>query len=67
MTPTMKIEDLTKALYFLNTTEYKYSLCIQKIEDNVIYFTNNKYAYVIGLANAYDNYIKTGEIPDIFN
>lgn len=63
----MWIEDLTKALYFLNLTEYKYSLCIEKIEDNVIYFTNHKCAYVVGLANAYDNYMKTGEIPNIFN
>ena len=26
----MWIEDLTKALYFLNATEYKYSVCIEK-------------------------------------
>ena len=28
----MEIEDLVKALYFLNATEYKYSVCIDKIE-----------------------------------
>ena len=58
----MWIEDLTKALYFLNAIDYKYKLLIEKIEDNIIYFTNGKMASVKGLMNAYDNMIKTGEI-----
>ena len=58
----MWIEDLTKALYFLNATYYKYELLIEKIEDNIIYFTNGKMASVKGLMNAYDKMVKTGEI-----
>ena len=61
----MWIEDLTKALYFLNATEYKYTLLIDKIEDNIIHFTNGQMASIIGLTKAYDNYIKTGEVIEI--
>lgn len=57
----MWIEDLTKALYFLNATEYKYSVCIEKIEGELIWFSNHKTIPVQVLANLYDNYIKTGE------
>ena len=62
----MWIEDLTKALYFLNATDYKYTVCIEKIENNFIYFSNHK-AWPIGaLAKFYDNYIKTGEIVKLW-
>lgn len=62
----MWIEDLTKALYFLNATEYKYSVCIEKIENNVIKFSNGEYVNVRILTNCYDNYIKTGEIVKLW-
>lgn len=62
----MWIEDLTKALYFLNATEYKYSICIEKIENNVIKFSNGKYVNVKILTSCYDNYIKTGEIVKLW-
>lgn len=61
----MWIEDLTKALYFLNATYYKYELLISTIEDNIIYFTNGKMASVKGLTNAYDRMVKTGEIETL--
>ena len=62
----MWIEDLTKALYFLNATEYKYSVCIDKIEGELIWFSNHKTMPVQVLANCYDNYIKTGEIVELW-
>ena len=51
----MWIEDLTKALYFLNVTEYKYSVCIEKIEKELVWFSNHKTMPVQVLANCYDN------------
>lgn len=62
----MWIEDLTKALYFLNATEYKYSVCIDKIENELVWFSNHKTMPVQVLANLYDNYIKTGEVPRLW-
>lgn len=61
----MWIEDLTKALYFLNATEYKYSVCIEKIEDNIIFFSNGTKASVFACAKYYDIYIKTGKIAKL--
>lgn len=58
----MWIEDLTKALYFLNVTEYKYSVCIEKIENNVVFFSNNQKINIKLLVNAYENLIHNGEI-----
>ena len=62
----MWIEDLTKALYFLNATEYKYSVCIDKIEKELVWFSNHKTMSVQVLANCYDIYIKTGEIVKLW-
>ena len=62
----MEIETLTKALYFLNTTEYKYSVCVKKIENELVWFSNNKTMPVQILANCYDNYIRTGEIVKLW-
>lgn len=62
----MWIEDLTKALYFLNATEYKYSICIEKIENNFIYFSNHKCWSIQALAIMYDNYIHTGEVAKLW-
>lgn len=62
----MWIEDLTKALYFLNATEYKYSVCIDRIENELIWFSNHKTMPVQVLANLYDNYIKTGEVSRLW-
>ena len=58
----MWIEDLTKALYFLNATHYKYSVCIDSIQRNVITFSNGKTFTVLGLARCYDKMVETGEI-----
>lgn len=62
----MWIEDLTKALYFLNATDYKRTFLVSKIEDNFVYFTNGEWATVKELVAAYDNFIRTGEIAEIF-
>lgn len=62
----MWIEDLTKALYFLNATEYKYSVCIDRIENELVWFSNHKTMPVQVLANLYDNYIKTGEVARLW-
>lgn len=62
----MWIEDLTKALYFLNATDYKYSVCIDKIEKELVWFSNHKIMPVQVLANYYDIYIKTGEIVKLW-
>lgn len=58
----MWIEDLTKALYFLNVTEYKYSVCIEKIENNVVFFSNNQKINIKLLVSAYENLIYNGEV-----
>lgn len=58
----MWIEDLTKALYFLNATEYKYSVCIEKIEDNVVFFSNGQKLNIKLLVSAYENLIYNGEV-----
>lgn len=58
----MWIEDLTKALYFLNATEYKYSVCIEKIENNVVFFSNGQKLNIKLLVNAYENLIYNGEV-----
>ena len=58
----MWIEDLTKALYYLNMNEYRYYLLIDCIKDNVIYFTNGTAATVQDVSEAYDRYIKEGII-----
>ena len=62
----MWIEDLTKALYFLNATDYKYTLLIESIKGGCVFFTNGKSMPVEILKNCYDNYIKTGEIVRLF-
>ncbi len=58
----MWIEDLTKALYFLNATEYKYSVCIEKIENNVVFFSNGQKLNIKLLVSAYENLIYNGEV-----
>ena len=40
----MRIEDLTKALYYLNTSDYKYTLLIDRIDGGAVFFTNGKWA-----------------------
>ena len=54
----MWIEDLTKALYYLNSCELKHYNLIQKIEDNVIYFTSGKKTTVDACEKAYDKMVK---------
>ena len=62
----MWIEDLTKALYFLNVTDYKYSICIDKIENNRIYFSNHTSISINDLMDCYNHYIKTGELTKLW-
>lgn len=62
----MWIEDLTKALYFLNVTEYKYSVCIEKIENNTVFFSNHKILSVEFLVSAYDDLIRYGKVTELW-
>lgn len=62
----MWIEDLTKAMYFLNASKYKYTVCIEKIENNVVSFSNRQCVSIKRLANAYDKYIATGKLVDLW-
>ena len=62
----MWIEDLTKALYFLNATNHKYTMLVSKIVNNVVYFTTGECINVQILVSAYNHYIKTGEIVKFF-
>lgn len=63
----MSIEDLAKALYFLNgSLEYNTSLAIKKIEKELIWFNNGKTMPLQILVNAYDLLIKTGEVVRLF-
>lgn len=56
----MWVEDLAKALYYLNFMISNY-LLVESIKDNVIYFTNGTAATVKDLTEAYDLFFKTGE------
>lgn len=56
----MWVEDLSKALYYLNSMTDNY-LLVESIKDNVIYFTNRTAASVKDLTEAYDLFFKTGE------
>ena len=56
----MWVEDLAKALYYLNSMIDNY-LLVESIKDNVIYFTNGTAASVKDLTEAYDLFFKTGE------
>ena len=62
----MWIEDLTKALYFLNATEYKYSVCIEKIENNVVFFSNGQKLNIKLLVSAYEHLISNGRVTDFW-
>lgn len=62
----MWIEDLTKALYFLNATEYKYSVCIEKIIDDTIFFSNHKILSVEFLVSAYEDLIRYGKVTELW-
>lgn len=57
----MWIEDLTKALYYLSMTEIRHHILIKRIEDDVIYFTNETAVTVQDLIEAYNLFFKTGE------
>lgn len=58
----MWIDDLTKALYFLNVTDCRWTLLVKEITGNVIFFTDGTCATVSELVEYYDNFIRTGEI-----
>ena len=57
----MWIEDLTKALYYLNMIENRHHVLIKRIEDGVIYFTNETAVTVQDLIESYNLFFKTGE------
>ena len=57
----MWIEDLTKALYYLNMIEIRHHVLIKRIEDGVIYFTNETAVTVQDLIESYNLFFKTGE------
>lgn len=61
----MWIEDLTKALYFLNASDNRRCLLINRIVNNVIYFTNGTAMTVEDAADAYNVYMNTGELKPI--
>ena len=56
----MWLQDLTKALYYLNSMIGNY-LLVESVKDGVIYFTNGTAATVKDLTEAYDLFFKTGE------
>ena len=62
----MKIEPLTKALYFLNASDYRHSIEVEKIEDELIWLSDGKTMSVAVLAKAYDNFVKYGELIDLW-
>ena len=63
----MDIEDLAKALYFLNgSIDYSTTLKVEKIEKELIWFDNGKTMPLQILVNAYDLLIKTGEVVRLF-
>lgn len=63
----MWIEDLTKALYYLNaSSKIKWTVLIEKIYGGAIFFTTGDSIPVEILKNLYDNYIRTGEYTEIF-
>ena len=61
----MWIEDLTKALYFLNVTDSRNYLLVDRIVGNVIYFTNGTMMTVEDAITAYNVYIKNGNLIPI--
>lgn len=62
----MRIEDLEKALYFLSATKYKYSVCIEKIVDDTIFFSNHKILSIEFLVSAYDDLIRYNKVTELW-
>ena len=62
----MTIVDLTKAMYFLNATDYRDTLRIEKIDRGAVFFDNGKWLPVETLTYAYNNYIKNGKVMRLF-
>jgi len=62
----MWIEDLEKALYFLSATKYKYSVCIEKIVDDTIFFSNHKILSIEFLVSAYDDLIRYNKVTELW-
>lgn len=58
----MWIEDLTKALYYLNVTDIKYKVTIDFVHDGRIQLSSGRQLSVKYLVTLYDRYIKTGDI-----
>ena len=56
----MWLEDLTKALYYLNSLIGN-NLLVESVKDGMIYFTNGTMATVKDLTEAYDLFFNKGE------
>lgn len=61
---TMKIEDIAKAMYFLNAIQNKYLeyIDVKQIENNTILLSNNIVISIPVLVNHYNNYTRTGKV-----
>ena len=60
----MKIEDIAKAMYFLNAIQNKYLeyIDVKQIENNTILLSNNIVISIPVLVNCYNNYVRTGKV-----
>lgn len=60
----MKIEDIAKAMYFLNAIQNKYLeyIDVKQIENNTILLSNNIVISIPVLVNYYNNYVRTGKV-----
>ena len=61
----MWLQDITKALYYLNASEKSYSIVIEAIENGYVLFTNGTRLTVRYLADMYDQYMKCGIYTDV--
>ena len=60
----MWIYDLATALYYLNSCDCRWSVCIDKIENNLVYFSNGKVLTVQALIDMYNDYILHGNFHE---
>lgn len=61
----MWLQDVTKALYYLNASGKSYSIVIEAIENGYVWFSNGERLQVKYLADMYDQYIKCGVYTDV--
>lgn len=58
----MSIEELAKALYYLNISELRNELEIDTISDGIIWFSDGGALKVSTLVGCYEDYISLGKI-----